>query len=286
MEVESQSASQPKSNRMLSAHRRLRFTFLDTGKVGDSSGVNQSPHCLRASTSDSFSAAFLTSVGTHCGNATVTTLCAPDFVCSSRTASRRAGPISSARRTSAGHKRRWMYVILPPSSRQTSTSAESRTARVARKIARPLGCPHQVPRIASPAMASASDRTGPRPLSKTTPCSSTKASAPSDDEKSWRMSPFYYRRGSGCSISNSSAPGPWTYADRTPHGRSLGFFESDSSPGPHGQKILVAVLAIEPHRRRRISCRGVQNYRELPSSSLIFHAIQRDTRGLRHRRVS
>ena len=97
-----------------SSHRRLRFTFLDAGDLGDSSAVSQSPHCLRASTADSFSAAFLTSGGTHCGNRIVTSSCAPDFVCSSRMASRRAGPISSARRTSAGHKRRWQdYREIP-----------------------------------------------------------------------------------------------------------------------------------------------------------------------------
>src|SRR4029450_6279104 len=57
-------------------------------------------------------------------------------------------------------------------------------ARVTRKIVRPCGCPHQLPRIGCPAIASASDGTGPRPLSSTTPCFSMKAIAASGDDPS------------------------------------------------------------------------------------------------------
>ena len=169
--------------------RSLRF-LVDVLDVGRSQGTSHAPHSFRASASDSCSAALVTSLGTQSGKAIVTSLWAPDSVCSSRMASRRREPITSASRTSAGHKRRWTYVILPSSNRQTSTSGESRTARVARKISRPLGWPHHVPGIASPAMAAANDGTGPRPLSRTTPCFATKASARSGDTLS-RMSRVY-----------------------------------------------------------------------------------------------
>jgi hypothetical protein len=188
-------AAQARNRRPFAIHRRLRFIFRAPGTGAGPSG-NQSRHCFRASTPDSLSAACLTSLGTHCGNRIVTSLCAPDFVCSSRMASKCRGPISSARCTSEAHKRRWTYVILSPSSRQTSTSDESRTARVARKIIRPLGCPHQLPRIVLPATASTSDGTGPRPLSRTTPCASTKASASADDETLRGIDTFYRERGS------------------------------------------------------------------------------------------
>jgi hypothetical protein len=70
-----------------------------------------------------------------------------------------------------------MYVTFPPMRRQTRTSGEDRRVRVAAKMSCPLGCPHQFPRMRSPATASARLGTGPRALSRTIPCKSTKAMA-------------------------------------------------------------------------------------------------------------
>src|SRR6202034_2452607 len=52
-----------------------------------------------------------------------------------------------------------------------------RIARVTANISRPRACAHQLPRIGSPAMAAASEGTGPVPDSNASPCAHTKASA-------------------------------------------------------------------------------------------------------------
>lgn len=74
-----------------------------------------------------------------------------------------------AKRTSAGHRRRWTKVTLPWTARQTKTSSASRTNRVTAKMRWPRGCDHQLPWMRSPAIASASEGTGPCADSRTTP---------------------------------------------------------------------------------------------------------------------
>jgi len=83
--------------------------------------------------------------GTHFGNATFSTRCAPLSVCVSRMRARSLRGNSAASLTSAGHTRSCAKLILPSTTRQTSTSGASRSARVAAKIARPFGCDHQLP---------------------------------------------------------------------------------------------------------------------------------------------
>ena len=68
-------------------------------------------------------------------------------------------------------------MIFPSISLHTSTSGVSRIARVTANISRPRACAHQLPRIASPAIAATSDGTGPVPDSSTNPCVDIKASA-------------------------------------------------------------------------------------------------------------
>src|SRR5256885_16849117 len=64
---------------------------------------------------------------------------------------------------------------MPSINLQTKTAELSQTARAARKLTRPLACPHHLPGIGSPVIASARLGTGPRPAWSTTPCRSTKA---------------------------------------------------------------------------------------------------------------
>src|SRR5262249_49677310 len=130
---------------------------------------------VRASARATLFAAARTSFGTHFGNGTRTVRCLPDAVCSSPTAARRARPISPARATRAGQTRRWASVSLPSIRRSATTSPESETPFSRSKISCPFRCPHQLPRIRSPAMNS--ERAG-TPATRadciTSPCSRTK----------------------------------------------------------------------------------------------------------------
>ena len=122
-------------------------------------------------------AARVTAGGTQRGNGTVRSTCRPLAVWISCTAARSRRAKLRANRTSAGQSRRCTYVIFRPTSRQTSTSAESRTARVSQKISFPLAWPHQLPRMRPPTTASARFGTGPRALSRTMPFRLTNESA-------------------------------------------------------------------------------------------------------------
>src|SRR3989442_9321600 len=139
--------------------------------------VRANPSAASASAAASRRAARFTAGGTHRGNGTTRSSCRPLAVWTSRTAARSRRAKLPANRTSAGHNRRCTYVIFPPTSRQTSTSAESRTARVSQKICFPLACPHQLPRIRPPTTASARFVTGPRSVSRTMPLRLTNDSA-------------------------------------------------------------------------------------------------------------
>ena len=68
-------------------------------------------------------------------------------------------------------------MTFPSTSLQTKTSGLSASVAAALKISLPLGCPHQLPRIRPPAMASARLGTGPWAAWRTTPWCLTNASA-------------------------------------------------------------------------------------------------------------
>src|SRR5712691_6820657 len=131
--------------------------------------VRANPSAASASATASRRATRFTAGGTHRGKGTTRSSCRPLAVWTSRTAARSRRAKLRASRTSAGHNRRCTYVIFPPTSRQTSTSAESRTARVSQKICFPLAWPHKLPAMRLPTTASARFGTGPRALSRTTP---------------------------------------------------------------------------------------------------------------------
>ena len=150
----------------------------------------QAGSCVSASSTVRRLAAVMSSTGTHSGNGISVVRWAPDAVCSSSTAAKRSPGKRSATRTRAGHSRRWMSVIFPLTRRVAITSGELRTRVSTAKISWPDPCPHQLPRIGSPATCSAKLGTGPRADCNTTPCSRTHSS------------------GSMIVDSNTRAPGP------------------------------------------------------------------------------
>src|SRR3989475_11415263 len=135
------------------------------------------PRAALASATASRRAARLTAGDTRRGNGTSRSSCWPLAVWTSCTAARSRRAKLRANRTSAGQSRRCTYVIFRPTSRQTNTSAESRTARVRQKISFPLAWAHHLPRIRPPTTASARVGTGPRALSGTMPFRLTNESA-------------------------------------------------------------------------------------------------------------
>ena len=114
---------------------------------------------------------------------------APDTVCSSWRAAKRSTGSRSARRTSAGHRRRWMSVTFPLTSLVRTTSGESARRFKASKIAWLDGWLHQLPRIGSPAttrrrLVSVRERTrGASPARPVPPSAPSQSSCP-DDERS------------------------------------------------------------------------------------------------------
>lgn len=133
------------------------------------------PSRARASSIDIRRAACFNSGVTQRAKGVVLFLCAPDGVCSWTIAVSRSCPISSASRTSAGHNRRCTKVSLPSTRGKQRTSGESAIVSSAAKISRPRACPHQLPRMGPPVIASARLGTGPRADASTTPCFSTNA---------------------------------------------------------------------------------------------------------------
>jgi len=116
--------------------------------------------------------------GSQSGNGISETACLPRMVCLSRSRASREHGKSAAARIRAGHRRSCTNVILPSTSRHTNTCGAARTERVTAKMVRDIGCDHQLPRTASPAIAST--RQGipaRRTASQTTPWRSTNASA-------------------------------------------------------------------------------------------------------------
>ncbi len=170
----------------------------------------QAGSCASASSTVRRLAAVISSSGTHSGNGISVVRWAPDAVCSSSTAAKRLPGKRSATRTRAGHSRRWMRVIFPLTRRVAITSGELSTQVSTAKISWPDPCPHQLPRIGSPATCSARLGTGPRADCNTTPCSRTHSS------------------GSTIVDSNTRAPRP--PSARSPRPLSLTAYRAGSHP--------------------------------------------------------
>ena len=141
----------------------------DTGERPQPSASNV-PKASMASACFNRLAAAKTAGGTQSGKGVSSIRCFPLAICTSRRRDRFAGANRFARRTNAGHNRRCTNVILASTRRHTRISADSRTVRVAAKIALLRGCDHQFPRTASPAISSTSEGTlWRREASQTTP---------------------------------------------------------------------------------------------------------------------
>src|SRR5262245_42709688 len=73
-------------------------------------------------------------------------------------------------RINAGHSARWTNATLPATSLVARTSPESSSADAIWKIVPPCSCPHQLPRIGPPAMASINDVNPGSGVKVSTPC--------------------------------------------------------------------------------------------------------------------
>jgi len=130
-----------------------------------------------ASNVDSVSASFITSLGTHFGKGTRRDTCAPRFVCSSQTFASRSFAKRGASLTRAGQTPPMNisdFAVNQLADQNLGTFANG--PRCSKNYAA-FRCPHQLPGIGSPVIASARLGTGPRPAWSTTPCRSTKAVA-------------------------------------------------------------------------------------------------------------
>ncbi len=214
----------------------------------------QAGSCASASWTVRRLAAVISSTGTHSGNGISVVRWAPDAVCSSSTAAKRLPGKRSATRTRAGHSRRWMRVIFPLTRRVAITSGELSTQVSTAKISWPDPCPHQLPRIGSPATCSARLGTGPRADCNTTPCSRTHSS------------------GSTIVDSNTRAPRPPSAKSPRPLSRTRHQAETLRPSFECLRPSRHLVLESEPvdaqrsrvhltARRRRLTRRRRRNYR-------------------------
>ena len=85
-----------------------------------------------------------------------------------------------------------MSVIFPSTSRVAITSVELRTRLSTAKISWPDACPHQLPRMGSPAAIGRSG-TGPRADCKTMPCSRTHSNGSTIIDSTTRSARFIRR---------------------------------------------------------------------------------------------
>jgi hypothetical protein len=86
-----------------------------------------------------------------------------------------------------------MSVTFPLTSRVAITSVELRTRLSTAKISWPDACPHQLPRMGSPATYSARLGTGPRADCKTMPCSRTHSNGSTIIDSTTRSARFTRR---------------------------------------------------------------------------------------------
>ena len=135
------------------------------------------PSAATASASLRSRACRVAAVGTQLGKGTVWSWCRPRGVWSSCSAARSSCANHGASLTTAGQRRRSPYVTLPPTRRQTSTSRAARMLLVSENIWCRFGWLRQLPRMGSPATASAKLGTTPRAPSRTTPWWWTNAKA-------------------------------------------------------------------------------------------------------------
>ena len=86
-----------------------------------------------------------------------------------------------------------MSVTFPLTSRVAITSVELRTRLSTAKISWLAACPHQLPRMGSPATYSARLGTGPRADCKTMPCSRTHSNGSTIIDSTTRSARFIRR---------------------------------------------------------------------------------------------
>ena len=125
-----------------------------------------------------------------------------------------------------------MSVTFPLTSRVAITSGELRTRLSTAKISWPAACPHQLPRMGSPATYSARLGTGPRADCKTMPCSRTHSNGSTIIDSTTRSARFIRR----CTTAREA--GHWLAGCRrlnTDHGAAP---RNDEDP-PGGRAVLV-----------------------------------------------